>query len=74
MEHQTESPMDVVENATAVLTRISSICALMRNVSDREFIIQAKDVAQVMMFFHLCLDEQIRALDGIQWREEQEAF
>ena len=67
MEYQTESPMSVVENAATVLSRISSICALMMNVNDRELVIQAKDLAQVMVFFHTCLDEQIKALDNIQW-------
>ena len=68
MERKFEHPMNVVENATTVLTLISSLCALMMNIDAHDMSVRSEDVAQVMNYFHDCLDEQIKALDGIQWR------
>ena len=66
MEHK-EHPMNVVENATTVLSRISSLCALMSNIDAHDISVRSEDVAEVMDYFHRCLDKQIEALDGIVW-------
>ena len=67
MEHKIEKPMNVVEEATTVLSLISSLCALMMNIDAHDISVRTEDVAQVMDYFHRCLDKQIKALDGIQW-------
>lgn len=67
MECKFEHPLNVVEDATTVLSRISSLCALMMNIDAHDISVRSEDVARVMDYFHHCLDEQIEALDGIQW-------
>lgn len=73
MERKFESPMDVVEESVAVLSRISSLCAIMVNIDDH-LDLRSEDVGQVMVHLQLCLDEQIEALDGIRWTPEPDAL
>ena len=67
MEQKTQKPMVIVEEATAVLSRLCSLCSIMTNINARHVSLSSEDIAQVMILLYLCLDEQIKALDGIQW-------
>ncbi len=69
MEHETESPMAVVEGVASALSRIASLCTIMMYIDDRDGTVQPEDVGQVMAHLRCCLNEQIEALDGIWWTQ-----
>ncbi len=57
----------MIENAELELSRVVSLCTLMMYIDDRGGTVQPEDVGQVMAHLRRCLNEQIKALDGIQW-------
>lgn len=64
------NPMMAVDDAVYELRRLSNLCHVMTFLKeDRSEVVCTDDVSDVMGVLRDCLDQQIKALDSIQWSE-----
>lgn len=75
MGNTTESPMFVVDDVATALRRLSAQCHLISFFVDNPpgDTVALCDVADVMALIRDNLDEQIKALDGINWNPRKGA-
>lgn len=71
MKQKEDSPIEVVGDVVLELTRLANMLFLLSNFQDRSITMNAEDVGDTMGVIWGCLDRQIKALDGIQWKPEK---
>lgn len=67
-EMNTAAPIGVVGSVSIELERLSSLCNVLTLISANDSEVETTDVSNAMGVIRDCLDIQIKALDGIDWK------
>jgi len=68
MEYISNSPILVVSDVVFELQRLSGMCHLLAQLRDRHDTVDVEAVGDAMGLIRDILDNQVKALDAIQWR------